>query len=175
MTDTGKASAGREEGGSSAFFLVPLNAQMRKTFQRSRAEFSQSLKLDLPEGWPEFPEAFGTDAPQEGPPWTGYLFLANGALVGNGGFVGPPDQEGAVEIGYEIAPDYRNQGHATRAVRQLIELAFRSGASRIIAHSLALPNASNAVMTKAGMRLIATCSHPEVGLTWRYAIEAPSG
>lgn len=172
MTDISNA-AGRSEGyGSACLSLVPVNADMQRAFEESRAEFSQSLELDLPEGWPEFPEAFGTDTPPQDAPWTGYLFLANGKLVGNGGFVGPPDQDGTVEIGYEIAPEYRNRGHATRAVRKLIELAFHSGAKRVVAHSLPLPNASNAVMAKAGMRHVTTCSNPEVGSIWRYAIEA---
>lgn len=158
-----------------SFSLVAVDADMKNAFQRSRAEFSDKLALELPEGWPEFPEAFGAGTLQDAAPWTGYLFVANGALVGNGGFVGPPDPRGTVEIGYEIAPEYRNRGHATRAVRQLIALAFASGATRVTAHSLANPNASNAVMTKAGMRHVATCRHPEVGSTWRFAIGAEAG
>ena len=172
MTDISNAAGKSEDEGAQCLSLVPVNAHMKRTFRESRADFAQLLELDLPEGWPEFPEAFGTDATQDDAPWTGYLLLANGALVGNGGFGGPPDQDGTVEIGYEIAPEYRNRGNATRAVRYLIERAFRSGAARVIAHSLANPNASNAVMTKAGMRHVATSPHPEVGLTWRYAIEA---
>ena len=172
MTDITNRARATENGNSESFSLVPVDAQMKGTFQRSRAEFAQLLELDLPEGWPEFPEAFETDAPQQDEPWCGYLFLANGALLGNGGFVGPPDQEGTVEIGYEIAPEHRNRGHATRAVRHLIQLAFRRGATRVIGHSLAIPNASNAVMAKAGMRHLGTCPHPEVGSTWRYEIEA---
>ena len=137
MTDISNAAGKSEKESAQGFSLVPVNADMKRTFRESRADFAQLLEMDLPEGWPEFPEAFGTDAPQDDAPWTGYLFLANGALVGNGGFVGPPDQEGTVEIGYEIAPEYRNRGHATRAVRKMIELAFHSGAKRVIAHSLA--------------------------------------
>ena len=172
MTDITNPAGATENGSSESLSLVPVNAQMKSTFQRSRAEFSQLLELDLPAGWPEFPEAFGTGAPQQDALWCGYLFLANGTLIGNGGFVGTPDQEGTVEIGYEIAPEHRNRGHATRAVRHLIQLAFGGGATRVIAHSLAIPNASNAVLTKAGMRHLATCPHPEVGSTWRYAIDA---
>lgn len=131
---------------------------------------SRVTGMDLPEGWPEFPEAFGPNVPQGDVPWTGYLFLVNDQIVGNGGFVRPPDDEGTVEIGYEIAPEFRSQGHATSAVRKLIDLAFRAGATRVIAHSLALPNASNAVMVKAGMRQVAASADPDVGSIWRYAI-----
>ena len=172
MTHISNAAGANEEGSSESLSLLAVKAHMKSTFQRSRTKFSQLLELDLPEGWPEFPEAFGTDAPQAEAPWTGYLFLADGKLVGNGGFAGSPDPEGTVEIGYEIAPEYRNQGHATRAVRKMIELAFHGGATRVIAHSLPLPNASNAVMAKAGMRHVSTCPNPELGSTWRFAIEA---
>ena len=54
--------------------------------------------------------------------WDGYFFVhaRAGALVGNGGFKGPPDASGAVEIGYEIATEYWKRGLATEAVRGMI-------------------------------------------------------
>ena len=155
-----------------ALTLIPVTSKMRQAFGRSRAELSCYLQLDLPDGWPEFPEAFEPSTRQPDVPWIGYIFVAEGGIVGNGGFTGPPDRDGVVEIGYEIAPEHRNQGHATRAAEKLISLAFCSGAKRVIAHSLAAPNASNAVMAKVGMRYVATRLNAEVGSTWRYAIDA---
>ena len=165
------AEQGSDAGGILGLTFVPVTTAMRTAFGRSREDLACALGMALPEGWPEFPEAFGSNVPQVDVPWTGYLFLVDDRIVGNGGFVGSPDGEGAVEIGYEIAPGYRNRGYATAAVRRMINLAFRGGATRVIAHSLAVPNASNAVMVKAGMRHVATCPDPDVGTTWRYMIE----
>lgn len=57
--------------------------------------------------------------------WGTYLFLLRdgSSLVGSGGYKGPP-RDGVVEVGYEIAPEYRNQGFAAEAKRALIGHSF---------------------------------------------------
>ena len=152
--------------------LRPVTVDMRAALTHSRAAFERLTSLAVPDGWPEFPEAFDPSFDVTPPPWGGYLFLANDRLVGNGGFVGRPDGSGVVEIGFEVAPSHRNQGHGTRAISSLIALAFANGATRVTAHSLPVANASNAIMTKAGMRFCEACPHPELGSTWRYEIAA---
>jgi ribosomal-protein-alanine N-acetyltransferase len=93
------------------------------------------------------------------------------ALVGNGGFTGEPDDSGAVEIGYEIAPKHRNRGFATEAARAMIDYAFTHEEVRAVAaHTLAETNASNSVLRKVGMTFVAEADHPEVGKTWRWRI-----
>src|SRR5690606_2315329 len=98
--------------------LVPVTAGHRRAFGDSRAAFARFCDATLPEGWPEFPEAFAPRQQEDGPPWTGYIFVrrADRMLVGNGGFVSAPHPAtAAVEIGYEIAPEFRNLGFATEA------------------------------------------------------------
>jgi RimJ/RimL family protein N-acetyltransferase len=133
--------------------LVPVTPLMKQAMQHSRQTFASRIAVALPEGWPQFPEAFRPTGVAHEAPWTGYLFLSRTAplLIGNGGFVAPPDPSGTVEIGYEIAPLYRGCGYATEAARRLLSIARASGATAVIAHSLAAPNASNAVMRKIGM------------------------
>jgi len=56
------------------------------------------------------------------PPWIGYLALFNGAVVGCGGFVGPP-KHGRVEIAYFTLPEYEGKGMASRTADKLVSLA----------------------------------------------------
>ncbi|MHB8649207.1 MAG: GNAT family N-acetyltransferase, partial [Gaiellaceae bacterium] len=38
-----------------------------------------------------------------------------GTVVGDVGFIGPPDESGIVEVGYSVIPDRRRRGYATEA------------------------------------------------------------
>lgn len=158
----------------SGLSLTPVTPEMRSAFQQSRASFATASRLRLPDGWPEFPEGLAPlDGPGEVAPWTGYLFSIGDCLVGNGGFVGPPDTTGTVEIGFEIAPAFRNRGYATAAAAALIELAFEHRACRVMAHTLAERNASNTALRKAGMAFVGTEPEPSLGHIWRFAVNWP--
>jgi RimJ/RimL family protein N-acetyltransferase len=54
------------------------------------------------------PELFG---------WWTALFVSEGVVCGMGGWRGPPDAEGIVELGYNIAPALRGRGLATAEAR----------------------------------------------------------
>lgn len=155
---------------------MPVTQAHKRALQQGRAALEALLGLPLPESWPEFPEAFVPDTvpPEAEPAWPGFFFLAGPtpwALVGNGGFAGPPTAQGVVEIGYEIAPSCRNRGYATAAARELVQLAFeRPGIHAVVAHTLAAPNASNAVLQKLGMVFTAELPNPEVGRVWRWEL-----
>ena len=57
-------------------------------------------------------------------------------LVGSGGFMGPPDAAGCVEIGYSIAADWRGQGLGTELVAGLVQQAAATGlVRRLVAHA----------------------------------------
>lgn len=57
-------------------------------------------------------------------------------LIGSGGFTGPPDAAGAVEIGYSIATDWQRQGLATELVAGLVQQAAATGmVRRLVAHT----------------------------------------
>jgi RimJ/RimL family protein N-acetyltransferase len=45
--------------------------------------------------------------------------------VGRAGYHGPPDDEGMVEVGYSIDPQYRRQGYARAALLALVARAGR--------------------------------------------------
>ncbi len=138
-----------------------------------RDALARALGLELPAGWPTFPEAFSPQFFLELPPaplhWSGYLFLGERSLVGNGGFKGPPNEQGEVELGYEIAPAFRRQGFATEATLALVTAAFSvPGVTSVCAHTLANDQASAGVLAKAGMHRAGRSSDPEVGEVWRW-------
>jgi [ribosomal protein S5]-alanine N-acetyltransferase len=167
-------------------FLNPHHLQLRpvtwlhKTaFLRGKDALAEVLQVYVPEHWPHFPQAFALRADEHHEPeqllpiWRGYLFihLEEGKLIGNGGFKGPPDAAGAVEIGYEIATEYWNRGFATQAARSLIDFAFsHQQVNAVIAHTLAEKNASNSVLQKAGMQFVAEVDDLKVGKKWRWQI-----
>jgi RimJ/RimL family protein N-acetyltransferase len=52
--------------------------------------------------------------------------------VGTAGFHGPPDEEGMVEVGYSVDPQYRRRGYARAALVELLARAAREpGVSRV--------------------------------------------
>ena len=160
--------------------LLPIERIHAEAVLRDKGEIANLLNVSVPEGWPQFPEAFSflVNASPElqilQSNWYGYFFihLKERVLVGDGGFKGPPDNSGTVEIGYEIAPAYRSRGFATEAAQGLMAFAFsHEEVKAVMAHTLAQVNASNTVLQKVGMQFIAEVADPEEGKIWRWQIK----
>jgi RimJ/RimL family protein N-acetyltransferase len=91
--------------------------------------------------------------------WGFYYFLEHAetgrrpVLVGAGGFKGPPDADGLVEIGYSIVPERQRRGYATEATRGLLSFAFADARVRtVIGQTLTTLAPSIGVLEKAGFR-----------------------
>jgi RimJ/RimL family protein N-acetyltransferase len=159
--------------------LIAVEPLHVEALSRDKRELAEVLDVSVPEGWPQFPEAF---SPPDGGPsrserpttdWRAYFFVhpRGRSLVGNGGFTGDPDDSGVVEIGYEIAPEHQNRGFATEAARAMIGYAFaHEEVTAVVAHTLGETNASNAVLRKAGMSFVTEMDDPDVGKVWRWQI-----
>lgn len=81
----------------------------------------------------------------------------DGQVIGDIGFHGPPDQRGAVTIGYGLAPSARGQGYATEALVALRDWALSQPEVTVVNADAAIENvASQAVMERAGMQLVET-------------------
>jgi [ribosomal protein S5]-alanine N-acetyltransferase len=107
------------------------------------------------------------------PRWSTHLFVhrADRALIGIGGFTGPPEQ-GAVEIGYSVAPEYRGSGFATAAARRLVAAAEQSGDVRlVVAHTLAAAGPSTAILQRLGFVRVGEAVDPEEGPVWRWELD----
>jgi RimJ/RimL family protein N-acetyltransferase len=86
------------------------------------------------------------------------VILADSSLVVGGcGFLGPPDDKGAVEIGYGLAPSHRGQGIATEAVAALVRTAFASPGVRVVWASIQEADlVSQAVLRRNGFAFVST-------------------
>ena len=63
--------------------------------------------------------------------------------VGRAGFHGRPDDAGMVEVGYSIDPQFRRQGYARAALRELIDRAAREPGVRTVRASVSPANVAS--------------------------------
>lgn len=158
--------------------LYEVRLEHKVAFHRGRETLSELLGVAVPLEWPEFPEAFtlpviGAVSVGEPEPyrWPGYVFVDQriSALIGNGGYSGEPNRAGEVEVGYEVAPAYRNLGYASEAVRALVDNALKvPEITAVIAHTLAVENASVRVLRKVGFQWDGEMVSEEAGAIWRW-------
>jgi [ribosomal protein S5]-alanine N-acetyltransferase len=143
------------------------------------AALSQALGVAVADGWTVFPASLRRlrDALAADPAaarWGTRLFVLDAppTLVGWGGFKGPPDADGVVELGYALAPAFRGRGLATAAVEAMLDEAFAAPDVRaVIAHTLAERNASGRVLEKAGFTRDGVIGAQDGGPQWRYRLE----
>jgi RimJ/RimL family protein N-acetyltransferase len=70
-------------------------------------------------------------------------------------------------------PARQGRGLATAATRILVERAREAGVTEVVAHTLATPNASTAVLTRCGFTNVATTTDPDAGVdgdVWRWEL-----
>ena len=153
--------------------LRPATEEHCQALAVSRDAFARAIEADVADGWPVFSESVPVEA---GPaPWATYFFVhaAERVMVGSGGFKGPP-MDGSVEIGYEIAPSYRHRGLGTEAAAGLVVFAFDHDAVRaVLAHTLAQPGPSPALLRTLGFERVAELDDPEEGPVWKWRLERP--
>lgn len=124
---------------------------------------SREIGAALPAGMPddlrhflEFRTAQLRDDPSS-QPWLGRLIVLDDdrgrRAIGSIGFHAPPDDDGRVEVGYRVEPEYRRQGVATEVVRALFSWANREhGVTRFRAATAPNNLASQAVLARFGFR-----------------------
>jgi ribosomal-protein-alanine N-acetyltransferase len=141
------------------------------------ARLARMLDAELADGWEVFAgalvpiRAVVADDPRS-TRWGTRLFLlaAPPTLVGWGGFKGPP-RGGVVELGYAIAPAWRERGLGTAALRAMLADAFAADeVSAVIAHTLAQPGPSVRVLEKAGFARDGDVLDEEDRALWRHRL-----
>jgi ribosomal-protein-alanine N-acetyltransferase len=165
---------------TSRLLLIPWSPESLKKAMESDAHLAEYLQLAVADGWTEFgaaPLAYVLEMLESAPSsakWLAYypLHKQDNMLIGNGGYKGNPTTEGVVEIGYEIAPAYRNQGLATEFAQALVVNALSADEVKmVIAHTLGEANASTKVLAKCGFVKTAEINDPDDGLIWRWELK----
>lgn len=162
--------------------LIPLDVPACEALSTGVDELSRYLNIHIPavsdsEFGIETTYQYVYDKIKDNPEdsvWWAYLFVANQdhTLVGSGGYKGPPDEQGMVEIGYQIYEPYRGRGFATEAAQGLIDRAFEDSTVKVVqAHTLAEENASVRLLTKCGMIFVRAIDDPDDGPIWQWQLK----
>jgi [ribosomal protein S5]-alanine N-acetyltransferase len=144
--------------------LLPLPVEVARQLLAGSLRYTSAEGPRRPRWHPEYPlpDSFDaiamvvaahramTGAFEKPPAWWVHQILLNSVVVGDIGFHGPADPDGAVEIGYTVVPAWRGRGVATRACGLIIEQAWRDGAEIVIAETDDDNVASQAVLLRNG-------------------------
>jgi ribosomal-protein-alanine N-acetyltransferase len=146
---------------------------------KNKSEVERLLGVRVPDDWyasevldilPMYAQMLINDPSQLG--WGVWLIIhiADSTLIGDLGFLGKPNEQGTVEMGYEVISAYRQQGFAFETVEALVNFAFtQPELKRIIAHSPDDLTASIRILEKLGMQRI---SRDESLLEWELKLES---
>ncbi len=158
--------------------LIPCELAHFEAIVNDPKRLEGLLDVSVANEWISFPEAiaYGYEYLKTNPDalgWWTYLFIhtKDKTLIGSGGYKGKADESGMVEIGYGIAPEYRNRGLATEAAQGLVDYAFSQPKIEVIdAHTLAEVNPSTKVLERIGMKNIETLHDPDDGEVWHWRL-----
>lgn len=156
--------------------LINCSLSVLEAIVKGQGHLETILGLTVPDQWTEFgSKAFEYTRQKlldgEKAEWWTYLIIdkGRGVLLGSCGFKGSPDRHGMVEIGYEVARDFRNLGIATSITEQLVDIAFQNRDVRYVqAHTLAQKNASVRVLEKNNFAFDLEIDIDGEGMVWRW-------
>jgi [ribosomal protein S5]-alanine N-acetyltransferase len=161
--------------------LVPLRpGLLRAIVTGDLAEVERQLGAPVGAGWEQgvpaerrLPQLAADPSEQ---PWLvrAVLAAAPGRVVGSIGFHAPPDDQGRVEIGYDIVAAERRKGYAREAVDALLEFAWATGHARSCVASVSPHNAPSLALIRAfGFRRVGEQIDEIDGLEWVFERPLP--
>ena len=152
------AAAPRLSGPRVALVPLPHDVAVAALDGRGPALDAVLARLDLraAHGWPhaDTADALRPLAEHGSPGDVGtWLVCADGEVVGECGWVGAPDAEGSVELGYGLAPSARGRGLGTEAVAVLAAWSEQQpGVRRLVAEVVVGNAASCRLLRRLGFR-----------------------
>ena len=160
--------------------LINCDEKILELILEGNEILSRELNLNIPNKWTEFGESvfkYSLDKIRDKPEskkWWAYLpvNIQTNTLIGSCGYKGEPNEKGIVEIGYEVAAEFRNQGFATEIAKLLIDQAFKNiEVNSVQAHTLADENASVKVLKKCKFEFIEELEDDEDGVIWKWELK----
>jgi RimJ/RimL family protein N-acetyltransferase len=110
-------------------------------------------------------------------PWvTGILWDEDlGVAVGKAGFHGPPDENGMVEVGYEVDPEYRRRGYARAAFQAMLDRAVADPSVTVLRATISPDNEPSLnLVASFGLLRNGEQWDEEDGLEWIFEIPTPT-
>ena len=162
---------------TSRLILVPAQQVHLQAALVSRQELETYIGYTVHPEWTEFglaPLTYALEQLRENQfqaGWWTWLPVLKSAdqVIGTCGYKGLPDEDGYVEIGYEIAPTFRNQGLGAECARGLVDrLQDLHVITGVKAHTLAEENASVAILRKLGFSFKGEVIDPDDGPIWSW-------
>jgi RimJ/RimL family protein N-acetyltransferase len=152
--------------------VEPVKPEWMEALAESDETFTRRFGIEVVPGWVGFPEAlpFALREAREGGAgeWGSHLFFDDdGALVGFGGWKGPP-VEGVAELGYAVSPARQGRGIATAVVCELIDRAHAAGVRVVCAHTMPERSASTTVLERSGFAFTGPVDDENDGTVWRW-------
>ncbi|HTK26086.1 MAG TPA: GNAT family N-acetyltransferase [Pyrinomonadaceae bacterium] len=123
-----------------------------------RTEMPSMMGADTVEGWLAFPESVQQaiallQANSQNLRWGMHIVLhkTDNKIIGTCGYNGAADNDGLVEIGYAVAPSYKNTGIESEIAKGLVDNAFEWAAVNMIdAYTLARSSESGKTLEGLG-------------------------
>lgn len=155
--------------------LVPATLAHLQAELEGNATFAELIRAEVPNSWP--PGEYDRGAQQffrerlesEGEAavgWYGWYAVRasdhehSATVVAGAGYFGRPTDDGVVEIGYSVCPEWQGHGYATETVRALAAHAMQTPqVTLVIAHTTPENLASVAVLERAGFSLAGRGEH----------------
>jgi [ribosomal protein S5]-alanine N-acetyltransferase len=137
--------------------LRPLPAAAARMLPGDRDGAARRIGAALATEWPQpdlldvLPMQASSSTSSE--PYGVWVIIDNTSdmVIGDVGFMGPPGEEGIIEIGYSVIPGYRGRGFATEAVRALTRWGLNQPAViSVVAHCEPGNGPSIAVLARVG-------------------------
>lgn len=162
--------------------LINSSQEILKKILIDDEALKNHLGIDIPNTWTEFGQAPFQHALEQinhhggNSLWWNWLpiLISDNMLIGNCGYKGEPNN-GRVEIGYEVAIDFRGHGYATEMALALIKNAFADKrVHKVIAHTLAENNASVKILQNFGFTFTDELNDPDDGQIWKWVLKRPA-
>ena len=159
--------------------LLPLPARAAAALPEDREEASRILDATLPSEWPAADlldvlplQAAAISSDERFGVWV-MIERESQSVVGDIGFIGPPDEDGSVEVGYSVIPARRGRGYATEAARAIVAWALDEPGVKVVVAACDRGNApSIRTLERVGFRRTGEANGR---IRWRYpSSEAPS-